>query len=459
MDRRAFLHTATIAAAASTATAATTTIAAAADQPSPAAKKVASKRDWSHRNPKGEPVMKRFDEQRWVLDNVIQANGIDWDQSHTGVVIGSGGPSTIPEMAELKKRVRRLCDIAPAFEAMAAAREAKAKEAEQSGNKEAAREHYYLAANYWASAMWTVDEVNDQIKMQNAKKLENYKKFMAVADHQIEWIEIPYRGKTLPAIFHLPPNYQTGSKVPVIVVVSGMDGFKERSVALKDDRFLKRGYAVLAFEGPGYWEPPLRGIYVDVPGWAECGKLVADWIAKRPELDVTKIGMTGVSFGSFFSAIMMSGDSRYKACAITGTCYEPGGETIFNRASPTFKKRFMFMSGFTNEHEFDEFAKTIDWNGYAQKIKAPYFVAAGEYDQLCPLEYTDAFVKALGGPKTLLVYKGGNHSVADTTASTAGPDPRATQADWLAARLEGKPFQSERWVIDYDGKVTKTAIA
>src|SRR5690348_7429609 len=261
MDRRAFLHSATLAAAAGAA-AGTTRAASAAETPR-ATKATAVQRDWSHRNPKGEPVMKRFNEQRWILDNVIQANGVDWDQSHTGVVIGSGGPSTIPEMAELKKRVVRLCDIAPAFEALATAREAKAKEAEAAGNKEAVREHYYLAANYWASAMWTIDEVNDQIKMQNARKFENYKKFMAVADHHIEWIELPYRGKTLPAIFHLPPDYQAGSKVPVIVVVSGMDGFKERSVALKDDRFLKRGYAVLAFEGPGYWEPPLRGLYVD----------------------------------------------------------------------------------------------------------------------------------------------------------------------------------------------------
>src|SRR5579862_7764877 len=125
---------------------------------------------------------------------------------------------------------------------------------------------------------------------------------------------------------------------------------------------------------------------------------------------------------------------------------------------PTFKKRFMFMSGITDEKEFDAFRKTIDWNGYAQKIKGAYFVACGEYDQLCPLEYTDAFVKALGGPKTLIVYKGDNHSIAFTTSSTAGPDPRATQADWLAARLEGKPLQSERWVVDYDGAVAKAAI-
>jgi hypothetical protein len=30
--------------------------------------------------PVGHPATKRWIEQRWVLDNIIQANGIDWDQ-------------------------------------------------------------------------------------------------------------------------------------------------------------------------------------------------------------------------------------------------------------------------------------------------------------------------------------------------------------------------------------------
>jgi dipeptidyl aminopeptidase/acylaminoacyl peptidase len=245
----------------------------------------------------------------------------------------------------------------------------------------------------------------------------------------------------------------------VIVAVSGMDGFKERSVALYDDAWMARGYAVLAFEGPGYWEPPLRGLYVDVPGWAESAKAVADWLVRRPEVDAARIGMTGVSYGSFFTAIMMAADARYKACAVTGTCYEPGGETIFNRASPTFKKRFMFMSGITDEREFDEFRRTIDWNGYAQKVKGAYLVACGEYDQLCPLEYTEAFMQALGGPKQLLVYQGGNHSIALTRATANGPEPRAYQGEWMAARLAGRPFASERWFIEGSGNIVKEALA
>ena len=455
MDRRTFLQNGSLAAAVGAAVANVVTPVAAAETTDAIA---APGRDWSHRSPKGAPVIKRFDEQRWILDNVIQANGVDWDQSHTGVAIRSGGPSVVPDMDELRKRVRRLVDICPAFETLAKKREAMAKNAERSGDKTAARDNYFLASNYWASAMWTIDEVNQKLEMQNAKKRENFDKYMALADHHIEWVELPYRGKSLPAIFHLPPNYQSGAKVPTIVVVSGMDGFKERSVALYKDAWMQRGYAVLAFEGPGYWEPPLRGIYVDVPGWSEAAKTVADWLAKRQEVDSEKIGMTGVSFGSFFTAIMMASDSRYKACAVVGTCYEPGGETIFNHASPTFKKRFMFMSGITDEREFDEFRKTIGWNGYAQKVKGAYIVACGEYDQLCPLEYTEAFMKALGGPKQLLVYENGNHSIAETTATKNGPEPREYQAEWMAARLEGKPFNNERWFIESSGNVIKEAM-
>jgi X-Pro dipeptidyl-peptidase (S15 family) len=366
MDRRTFIRAGSLAAAAGATVVARSDLAAAETvQPRQSA---ARGRDWSHRAPKGPPVMKRFDEQRWILDNIIQANGIDWDQGHTSVVIRAGGPSTAPEMDEVKKRVKRLVDICPAFEDLAKKREKVAKEAEQAGDKTTAREHYFCAAMYWATAMWTIDELNDQIKLQNDRKRANYDKYIAVADHKIEWVELPYRDKSLPGIFHLPPSYQAGSKVPVIVAISGMDGFKERSVGLKDG-WMERGYAVLAFEGPGYWEPPLRGLYVDVAGWTEAAKTVADWLANRPEVDATKIGMTGSSFGSFFTAIMMAADGRFKACAVTGTCYEPGGETIFNEASPTFKKRFMFMSGITDEREFDDFRTTIDWNGYARESR------------------------------------------------------------------------------------------
>ena len=81
--------------------------------------------------PVGEPRMKRFDEQRWVLDNIIQANGVDWDQGHTSVLLRACGLEVQAEMTALRQRVRKYADIVPAFEAMARRREALAAEFEK----------------------------------------------------------------------------------------------------------------------------------------------------------------------------------------------------------------------------------------------------------------------------------------------------------------------------------------
>jgi dienelactone hydrolase len=410
------------------------------------------------RSPHGEPIIKRWTEQRWALDNIIQANGVDWDQGHTSTILRACGVDAMEDMATLKQRVKKYADIVPAMEALARKREAGAKDFESRNELIVARDYYYMAAVYWATAMWGIDEINDRIIFNNTRKRECFSKYMALADHRIEWVEIAYRGKTVPAVFHLPPSYKVGDKVPVIVAVPGMDGFKERSVSLYADGWMQRGVAVLALEGPGYWESPVRGIYVDVKGWSEVGREVAKWLKSRNEIDASKIGVTGSSFGSFFSVALMADEPAFKACAVTGTCYEPGGHSIFEEASPTFKKRFMFMSGITDENEFDVFRKTLDWAQLAPKIKVPYLVAAGESDELCPLIHTEHFIGALDGPKQLVVYQDSRHSLNGPAVSN-GPNPRLYQAEWMMARLNGKPMESERWFVEASGKINKSKIS
>jgi fermentation-respiration switch protein FrsA (DUF1100 family) len=118
----------------------------------------------------------------------------------------------------------------------------------------------------------------------------------------------------------------------------------------------------------------------------------------------------------------------------------------------------MFMAGITDETEFEKFRKTIDWSGFAGKIKVPFLIAAGESDELCPLEHTEAFVKALGGPKQLFVYQDSRHSLGGASVSN-GPDPRVYQAEWIGRRLAGKQMTSERWYVENSGRVQKTPLA
>src|SRR5260370_39265369 len=134
--------------------------------------------------------------------------------------------------------------------------------------------------------------------------------------------------------------------------------------------------------------------------------------------------------GRLFGTSLVAPGRGIRAFAAMSVCHEPGCHTIFQEASPTFKKRFMYMSGITNEDEFDKFRKTITWEGHADRIRAPYLVVAGEAEELSPLEHSERLIKAVKGPKQMVVYQESRHSVGNAPAANLGPFPPILLADW-----------------------------
>jgi dienelactone hydrolase len=403
---------------------------------------------------RGEPHMKRFEDQRWVLDNIVRSNGIDWDQPRSIYISGPCGMEGQADIAVVRERVKKMADIAPAFEAVAVRREAKAKAAEETGNKVTARDNYFMSAVYWGAAQWPYDQNDEANVACHLKKRENYTKYASLADHKIEAAWIPFKDTALPAWFHLPPGY-TGGKLPVIINVPGMDSYKEIQTALYGDRFLNRGFAVLNIDGPGQYESPMLGIYFSMDNWVATGTAVCDWLAKRPEVDMSKVVLSGTSFGTFFGTIATAHEPRISACAVISVCHEPGCHTIFQEASPTFKKRFMYMSGITDEAEFDKMRQGMTWEGHADKVKCSYLCVAGEWDELSPVEHSHRLVAAVKGPKRMVVYQESRHSVGNVPAANLGPFPPILVADWLAERVAGKPFLSEQWYVRANGAIEK----
>ena len=74
---------------------------------------------------------------------------------------------------------------------------------------------------------------------------------------------MPFEDKALPGWLHLPVGY-SGGRIPAVVSIPGMDGFKEASVSMYGDRWLSRGIAVLTIEGPGQYESAVHGIPVSM---------------------------------------------------------------------------------------------------------------------------------------------------------------------------------------------------
>jgi dienelactone hydrolase len=445
LDRRQFLQSATLMAAA-----AGGTVLAADGAPAKSGAQDAAQH--------AGPVTRRWIEQRWLLDNTIRSVGMDWDQPRSVYLSAPCGPQASADFAAVRARIQKYADAAPAFEAVAKRREAAAKAGLDAGETVSARENYFMAAVHWGAAQWPIDEANAQNLAYNARKRECYGAYAKLADHRVEeaWIPMP-GGKRLPAWFHLPPGYSSG-RVPAVIAVPGMDSFKEMNVAMYGDRWLERGIAVLAIDGPGQYEAPLLGVHFSMPAWQAAGKACCDWLAARSEIDAQRIGITGNSFGSFFSTIAAAYEPRIRAVAVMAVCHEPGFHTIFEEASPTFKMRFMFMSGFTDEDKFDAFRKTMTWESHAERVRVPYLCLAGEHDELSPLEHTERLMKALAGPKRLVVYQDSRHSVGGVPSANLGPFPPALVAEWMAASLNGRTYPSEKWFVTAAGQIIKTTL-
>lgn len=396
-----------------------------------------------------ERKMKRWREQRWLLDQVIQTRGLDWDQGRTGKILRNCGPGVEADMREIGRRVQKFTDIPREFSRAAQRREELAREAEKAGHEVEAREHYFVAATFYTNAMWAVYEDGNAKRIAwGEKKRACYDKFIQFAGRPIERVELPFEGKTLSALLHLPLRMKAGEKVPCVLYIPGMDGVKEDN-PIYGDPFLERGIALFSMDGPGQGETRARGVKCTAPNYADAGKAACDYLVKRPEIDANRLAIMGSSMGSYWGPRVAAAEPRFKACAVSGVCVEPGQYTIFNTASPTFKLNYMYMSGYDDEAAFDEFAKTLTLKGVASKISCPYLVVAGEDDELCPIEFVYQLMEEIRAPKVLVVYEGEKHSIRN-------PRARTLIVDWLTDRLAGKPLKAEKTYVEMSGKEVHT---
>src|SRR6202051_5000645 len=76
---------------------------------------------------KTEQKVKRWKDQRWLIDSVIQAVGMEWDQPRLNYTMYPAGPAAIGDFRTVGLRVRKFADMHREFAAAAHRREVKAQ--------------------------------------------------------------------------------------------------------------------------------------------------------------------------------------------------------------------------------------------------------------------------------------------------------------------------------------------
>ena len=396
----------------------------------------------------------RFREQRWLVDESIRNQGIEFDQPRVGYTLGPvASDSTLGEMIALRTRIKKVADFVPTVTALARSREAKARSAEEQGHPITAGEHWFAAAMLWSLACWPIWRVTDELLEIDDRKNAAYERWAAVASHRVERVDIPFGDATLPAWFHLPPGY-AGGPLPTVLACGGMDAPREICVAREGDGLLARGFAVLAFDGPGQGEAAVRGVHVTPTAWIDAGEALLAWARSREEVDEHRLLVFGTSFGSHWITQIAATQPSLLGCVAALPIFEPGAVTIFESASPTFKARHMFMAGLIDdEPAFDAMAASYDLRPLVAQMTVPWMVVAGDADELSPTGWVQELAAQCPAPSSLLVYAGGRHSLTESQAALMGPSWRSEIADWLADRAAGRPAVNEFRFVDPTGAV------
>lgn len=275
------------------------------------------------------------------------------------------------------------------------------------GNAITAGNQYMRAGNYYYSAERFMPPGDEKLAMYR-KALRCYQGAMARLHPDIERVEVPYEGKSLPAWF--VKGRGQGPR-PTVVLFDGMDNAKEMSVIFAGLDLAKRGINVLAIDGPGQSEPLRLHNIPSRHDYEAAGIPAYNYVASRPEVDGKRVAVMGYSFGGYHAPRICAFDKRYAACVCFGAMHWNVYDFVKGHA-PTDPRRtsastfqFRWVVGAPDNETALEWAKKFTLEGVADKVTCPILILHGENDRVVPLAEAQKLYEQVGSKnKTLKIF-------------------------------------------------------
>jgi len=327
------------------------------------------------------------------------------------------------------------------WSAMARRLEAVAAKAAAEGHEMTAGNYYLRAGMYYFTGERFVPPGEDKRAL-GKKALECQHAGLRRRHPNIELVEVPYEGTTLPALFMKAPGLS--GRAPTVVVFDGMDNCKEMSVLFAGLEFAARGIHTLAIDGPGQGESlRLRGLHsrhdYEVPGAA-----AYEYVAARPDVDSARVVVMGYSFGGYYAARIAAFERRYAAgVAFAALHWDLAAwQREIKRRHETDPKmtaqstfHFAWVMGSPDMDTAIEKAKRFSLAGVAERITCPFLIVHAEDDRVVPVESARKLYEAVGSTRKHLKIL----TAADGSIYHAQADNRQVGvdyiADWIGANL------------------------
>jgi dienelactone hydrolase len=327
------------------------------------------------------------------------------------------------EFEQLKAEITSYEQWCSAWSRLAREHLARGDEALAAGHRLTAGDAYLRGAlaYHWASFVFTHDQAQFRAALEAMSVA--WAKAAPLLSPPMEILSVPFENITLNGYLRLPsgPGVAGPGLPPLVLLLPGADSAKEELFNL-GDHIVARGLAVAAFDGPGQgivsFDAKLR------PDQEVSVQAILDVLTARPDLDGSRVGVGGISYGGLFAIRTAAADPRVRAVFAMSSWYTPAG-------------RFAAMDDLTRPGQYQHHGPdpaanmaAITLAGVAGKATVPLLQVYGGDDPGSPPSHAEQIAAEYGGPVTTVVYPEGVHILNNVWHKA-----RPLVADWLADTL------------------------
>jgi len=326
------------------------------------------------------------------------------------------------DLDRIAARIERWDDWCRVWSEDAHAHEARAQEAAALGRPVTAAEHHLRAAIGYHYAKHLFADREDEYRAAHDAMLRCYAAAAPATDPPMERVRFPFESVDMVAWLRRPRGL---ARAPVAVILPGLDACKEELHAWSD-AFLARGMATVTLDGPGQGETafhlPIR------TDWGRVIGSVIDTLARRDDVDASRLGVVGQSLGAFYAPLAASQEPRIAACV--SNCGPFDFAPVIRQMPRASQATFRVRCHVETDDQADLVAADLNLRDRARDIRCPLLVVFGGGDRIVPPTEGERLARAAGGPVDFVVYEDGNHVCFNISYRF-----RSLTADWLAERL------------------------
>jgi dienelactone hydrolase len=277
---------------------------------------------------------------------------------------------------------------------------------EDAARKDEAASHPLSAGRKYLRACVYYMTAERMASHRKPEKLDLYRKMLAcfrkgaeLRGEPIEFLDIPFEGMTLPALFYRAPGE---GRRPAMIHFDGFDVTKEwMHLCGMAREFAARGVSSLMVDHPGIGGAlRLQGLSTgpETERWAKAAR---DYLETRADVDARRVGVTAMSLGGYYAPRAAAFEKRLACCVAWGARWDNSlshGRILRDpnaaRSVTGWVEHALWVYGAKTPDEAADKIALMTLDGVADKIECPLLVVHGANDRQVPVDQAQKTIDA-----------------------------------------------------------------